>query len=329
MTLNRSTSVVSPHIPSSPPDTNAHLTIQSRLRERLQAINQSGDMQNYSIDLLQLFPHTENHAELLGQIDELKKCLDSFRPLTPSESTQLAEAFDLEYTFESNRIEGNSLTLVETQVVLAHGVTVSGKPLIHHLEAVSHRDALVFVKRLVQDKAKFTPSVLLEINRIILKGSVHEGESGRFRQKRVTITGSRHVPPNYVVVPDKMESLYQNLETWQTQGRHPVEIAADLHFELVKIHPFVDGNGRTARLVMSFWLMQNGYTIANLSGADADRLRYYTVLEAASTQGNLEPLRALIYEREKASLIWHLEGLTPDASAGRGIYFLEAIAPIL
>ncbi len=286
-------------------------------------------MQNQTIDLLQLFPHTENPTELLRQIDELKKCLDSFRPLTPSESLKLAEAFDLEYTFESNRIEGNSLTLVETQIVLEHGVTVSGKPLIHHLEAVSHRDALVFVKKLVQDKAKFTLSVLLDINRIILKGSVHEEEGGRFRQKRVTIRGSRHVPPNYAVVPDKMEELYRQLEEWQTQNQHPVEIAAKLHFELVKIHPFVDGNGRTSRLVMSFWLMQNGYTIANLSGADADKLRYYNVLEEASTQGNLEPFKTLIYEREKASLIWHLEGLTPDAAKGRGTYFLDTIAPLL
>lgn len=286
-------------------------------------------MQNQSIDLLQIFPHTENPRGLLTQIDELKKCLDSFRPLTPSESAQLAETFDLEYTYESNRIEGNSLTLVETQVVLERGITVSGKPLIHHLEAVSHRDALIFVKKLVQNKEPFTPSVLLDINRIILKGSVHEEESGRFRKKRVMITGSRHVPPNYVVVPDKMEELHRCLKAWQAQGMHPVEVAAKLHFELVKIHPFVDGNGRTARLAMSFWLMQNGYTIANLSGADADRLRYYNALEQASTQENLEPFKALIYEREKASLIWHLEGLTPDAPTGRGTYFLETIAPLL
>jgi Fic family protein len=316
-------------IASNFPPVDAHLAIQNRLHDRLRVINQTSDRQNQTIDLLALFPHTANPKELLGQIDELKKCLDSFSPLTASESAGLAQAFDLEYTFESNRIEGNSLTLRETQVVLEHGVTVSGKPLIHHLEAVSHRDALLFVKKLAQEQAKFTPAVLLDINRIILKGSVYEEESGRFRQKRVTITGSRHVPPNYVVVPDKMEQLYRQLEEWQTQNQHPVEIAAKLHFELVKIHPFVDGNGRTARLVMSFWLMQNGYTIANLSGADADRLRYYTVLEEASTQGNLEPFKTLIYEREKASLIWHLEGLTPDAAKGRGIYFLDTIAPLL
>jgi Fic family protein len=306
-----------------------HLELQERLRERLRVINENSDMQNQTIDLLKIFPHTENHKEQLAQIDELKKCLDSFRPLTPSESVQLAEAFDLEYTYESNRIEGNSLTLVETQVVLEHGVTVGGKPLIHHLEAVNHRDALIFVKNLVQEKAKFTPSILLDINRIILKGSVHEEESGRFRQKRVMITGSRHVPPNYVVVPDKMEELYHNLEQWQTQGMHPVEIAANLHFEIVKIHPFVDGNGRTARLVMSFWLLQNGYTIANLSGADADKLRYYTALEKASVQGNIDPFKTLIYEREKASLIWHLEGLTPDVTNGRGAYYLETISSLL
>jgi Fic family protein len=306
-----------------------HVEIQKRLHDRLRTINQSSNRQNQSIDLLQLFPNTENHTEMLRHIDELKKCLDSFRPLKPSESVKLAEAFDLEYTYESNRIEGNSLTLVETQVVLEHGVTVSGKPLIHHLEAISHRDALIFVKKLVQENAKFTPAILLDINRIILKGSVHEEESGRFRQKRVMITGSRHVPPNYVVVPDKMDELYQNLETWQAQNKHPVEIAADLHFELVRIHPFVDGNGRTSRLVMSFWLMQNGYTIANLSGDDTDKLRYFAALEEGSTKGNLMSFKTLIYEREKASLIWHLEGLTPDAGSGRGIYYLDTIAPLL
>ncbi len=263
------------------------------------------------------------------QIDKLKKCLDSFRPLTPAEARNLSDAFDLEYTFESNRIEGNSLTLAETQVVLEHGVTVAGKPLLHHLEAINHRDALLFVKKLVAKNAPLTPSVLLDINRMILKGSVYEEESGRFRNRRVSIRGSRHVPPNYVVVPDQMTTLFANFQAWQAAKKHPVEIAADLHFQLVRIHPFVDGNGRSARLMMSFWLLQNGYTIANLSGENSQRIRYYDALEAASVDDNLEPFKHLIYEREKASLLWHLEGLTPDIEKGRGAYFLETIDSLL
>jgi Fic family protein len=297
------------------------LSVQNRLRAHLRTLNEHA-MRSQSLDLKKVFPDSENPQVLLAQIDELKKCLDSFRPLMPSEAKSLADAFDLEYTYESNRIEGNSLTLAETQVVLERGVTVAGKPLIHHLEAINHRDALVMVKRLVHDKAPLTPAVLLSINRIILKGSVYEDKGGRFRTEPVRIRGSRHVPPNYMVVPERMDELYQQFQAWQQEGRHPVQIAADLHFHLVRIHPFVDGNGRSARLMMSFWLLQNGFTIANLKGDDSDRLQYYNALEAASVDGNLEPFYALIYEREKASLIWHLDGLAPDIEKGRGAYYL-------
>jgi fido (protein-threonine AMPylation protein) len=310
---------------SAPLEHAALLAVQGRLHAHLRALNEGHSGGGVGFDWLTVFPDGVPAQVLRVQIDALKKCLDSFRPLTASESVKLAEAFDLEYTYESNRIEGNSLTLAETQVVLAHGVTVSGKPLIHHLEAVSHRDALVFVKNLVQTGQAFTPAVLLEINRIILKGSVHEAQSGRFRRQRVAIAGSRHVPPNYVVVPDKMDELFADLAAWQASGHHPVDIAADLHFQIARIHPFIDGNGRTARLVMSFWLMQNGYTIANLSGSNDDRLRYYNALEEASVQRNLTPFRTLIYEREKASLIWHLDGLTPDIEAGRGGDYLACL----
>jgi Fic family protein len=331
MTINTNNSTgqepsITPITPITPLEL---LDVQARLQSHLSTINQTSTMGNMSFDFEKVFPHTENPAELLGQIDELKRCLDSFRPLTTSESLKLAESFDLEYTYDSNRIEGNSLTLAETQVVLEYGVTIGGKPLLHHIEAVNHRNALVFVKELVTANQPLTPSVALEINRIILKGSPHEDDSGRYRNRRVSISGSRHVPPNYMVVPDRMDELYQTFQAWQESGNHPVEIAADLHFQLVKIHPFVDGNGRTARLTMNLWLMQNGYTIANLSGSMDDRLRYYNALESASVDDNLVPFRTLIYEREKASLIWHLDGLTPDVTAGRGAYYLATIQKAL
>ena len=310
-----------------PATTPAHLAIQQRLFTYLREANSSGSNGgNTNFDLNTVFPQTDSAAELLMQIDTLKQCLDSFRPFSTSEAKSLADAFDLEYTYESNRIEGNSLTLAETQVVLEKGITVNGKPLIHHLEAFSHRDALIFIKQLISTNQPFTPSVLLEINRIILKGSVHEAESGRFRQRRVTITGSQHIPPNYMVVPDKMAALYADLAQWLAEGVHPVQIAADLHFQLVKIHPFIDGNGRSSRLVMSLWLMKHGYTIANLSGADKDRIKYYDALERASVHDDLEPFRMMVYERAKASLIWHIDGLTPVAESGRGLYYLETIA---
>jgi Fic family protein len=302
--------------------------LQDRLSRRLRELGEEG-RNGRALDLAQLFLPSSDPAALLTQIDQLKRCLDSFRPLTPAEAQHLASAFDVEYTFESNRIEGNSLTLAETHVVLAHGVTVAGKPLLHHLEAVNHRDALAWVKGLVTEGVPLSPSVILEINRIILKGSMYEAESGRFRTRRVSISGSRHVPPNYIVVPDQVALLFNHLAVWQAEGRHPVEIAAHLHFELVRIHPFVDGNGRTARLVMSFWLLQAGYVIANLSGEPESRIRYYDALEAASVESNLIPFYLLVYERAKASLIWHLDGLTPDVEAGRGLFFLDTIAPLL
>lgn len=299
--------------------------IQTRLRNYIMLINQNNSMQNQNIDLNQIFPLREESEEMLEQIDELKKCLDSFRPLSLSEVTRLSESFDLEYTYESNRIEGNSLTLRETQVVLEQGVTIGGKPLAHHLEAINHRDALKFIKKLVNGNQPLTPSVILDVNRIILRSSEYEEESGRYRRERVRIRGSEHIPPNYMVVPDKMDELFAQFQEWKSQGIHPLQIAADLHFHIVRIHPFIDGNGRTARLIMNLWLLLNGYTIANLSGADNERLRYYNTLEEASTKGNIEPFRKLIYERERVSLMWHLDLLTPNPEKGKGIYFLEKL----
>jgi Fic family protein len=303
--------------------------IQARLQKYVALLNQDNPMQNTNIDLNQIFPLPEKLEGMLSQIDELKKCLDSFRPLNSSETANLAEAFDLEYTYESNRIEGNSLSLRETQVVLEFGVTIGGKPLAHHLEAINHRDALKFIKRIVNEKQTLTPSVLLDVNRIILRSSEYEEESGRYRQSRVRIKGSNHIPPNFAAVPEKMNELFTQFEDWKASGVHPVKIAADLHFHIVRIHPFIDGNGRTSRLIMNLWLLLNGYTIANLSGSDIDRLRYYDALEEASMNGNLELFQKLIYERERASLIWHLDLLTPNVDKGRGIYFLEKLDAFL
>lgn len=337
----RSTVLTMPEINHPPLDTVVAMTehkteiservrdMQECFRNHILNLNINQPMGNLSFDFERVFPHTENNQELLGQIDDLKRCLDSFRPLTAAESAGLAEAFDLEYTYESNRIEGNSLTLRETQVVLERGMTIGGKPLADHLEAISHRDALILIKSLAHGEKPIKPSVLLDINRIILRGSVYEDESGRFRIRPVRITGSRHTPPNWVVVPDRMDGLFADFERWHEEGKHPIEVAADLHFHIVRIHPFVDGNGRTARLIMNLYLLNNGYTIANLSGSNEDRKRYYDTLDQASLHENLDPFRTLIYEREKASLIWHLSGLMPDAEKGRGVYFLERIKDYL
>lgn len=236
-------------------------------------------------------------TDILAEVDRLKSELDALRPL---DNERIRQAFDLEYTYESNRIEGNTLTLKETDLVINEGLTISGKPMKDHLEAINHRDALEMVKDLVHQHLDFSEKVLLDIHYLILRG-IDKDNAGRYRQLPVMIKGSPFLPPQPYLVPKQMEDLF----LWFVENKntlHPVLLAAELHERLVTIHPFIDGNGRTARLVMNLVLLQHGYTVAILKG-DADaRLRYYNTLEKAQVDGDKQDFLLLIAETEQLSL---------------------------
>lgn len=225
----------------------------------------------------------------LKELGRLKEKLNALRSL---QSDKLARAFEIEYTYESNKIEGNTLTLQETALVIEKGLTVGGKTLNEHLEAVNHAYAIDYIKDLAKEKQSITERDLLQIHSLILKG-IDNSNAGQYRKVQVLISGAMHVPPQPYLVPKEMESLF----IWYDENKdklHPVVLAAEMHERLVTIHPFIDGNGRTARLLMNLILLQNGFPIAILKGDSESRLKYYNALETAQTQNNKQPFIELI-----------------------------------
>lgn len=234
---------------------------------------------------------------ILNEIDVLKKVLDQKRAF---DSYRIAQALELEYTFESNRIEGNTLTLRETDLVINEGLTVSGKSMREHLEAINHQEAIGYIKQLMEKGFSFSERELLTIHNLILRGIIPE-DAGRYRRVQVMIKGSSHMPPQPYMVAKDMEDYFIWYETHKNK-LHPVVLAAEMHERLVTIHPFIDGNGRTSRLVMNLILLQHGYVIANIKGDYDNRMKYYNALETAQTNGNKEDFLLFIAQIEKESL---------------------------
>lgn len=238
-----------------------------------------------------------NLLEILAEIDSLKKVLDQKRA---NDSFRIAQALELEYTFESNRIEGNTLTLKETDLVINEGLTVSGKSMREHLEAINHQEAIAYIKQLMEKGFSFNERELLTIHNLILRGIMPE-DAGRYRRVQVMIKGSNHMPPQPYIVAKEMEEYFLWYETNKNK-LHPVILAAEMHERLVTIHPFIDGNGRTSRLIMNLILLQHGYIIANIKGDYDNRMKYYNALETAQTQNNKEDFLHFIAQIEKESL---------------------------
>ena len=235
-------------------------------------------------------------TDKLARLTEKKARLDTRRPLSQSELRRLKDFFDVEWTYHSNAIEGSTLTLRETELILHSGLTVGGKPLREHLEAINHKRAIDFVEDLVGREVLLTESEIRQIHALVLRG-VDDEEAGRYRRGQVRIAGSAYLPPDAVAVPGLMRDFVASLG--HRPGEHPVVRAAQAHFHLVHIHPFADGNGRTARLLMNLLLLQAGYPPAVLR--TEGRTRYYDALDQAHS-GNLEPFLELVAEEVERSL---------------------------
>ena len=262
------------------------------------------------------------------RLDDLKRCLDSFRPLNAAQLERLQAAWDTEYTYESNRIEGNTLTLSETSLVINDGITVAGKTINEHLEAINHKEAVGYLRGLVSGEQDVSEWTIKCLHELILKNSKDHDDRGRYRSVPVGITGTTYVPPQPWQVPKLMEELIQHYEAKKTQ-LHPVELAADIHAELVGIHPFIDGNGRTSRLVMNLILLRAGFPIANISGDRATRLDYYNTLNASHIDHHDEPFRILVAKYVRDGLFRYLAMVSGNAgqdAEGKGGYFYERMA---
>lgn len=243
--------------------------------------------------------------QLLDRIDRKKAVLDSRRPLPAETIRTIREAIHLEWTYHSNALEGNTLTLRETQVVL-EGLTIGGgKTLREHLEVINHAASLDLLEDLVARREKLTFFVARQFHALILKG-IDETNAGNVRTVPVAISGSRHVPPPPIDVAPLVDGLFEWYER-QGQALHPIRRASGFHHRFVFIHPFTDGNGRVARLLMNLVLMSEGYPPAIIKADPQRRIAYLDALEIASVHGHLEPFELVVAEAVDESLDRYLQ----------------------
>lgn len=257
---------------------------------------------------------------VMERIREKKARLDSLRPLPQGVLERLRHEFNIELTYNSNAIEGNTLTLQETRLAIEEGLTVGGKPLKHFLEAVNHEKAIEFVEGLGADR-KINEELILELNELILKGTTEY--AGRYRGTRVTIAGAGFQPPD----PDDLLGEMRKFVEWVGNGlanpnTEPVEFAAMVHYKLVRIHPFVDGNGRVSRLLMNLVLLRNGFPPAML--LYADRKKYYGVLRGAD-KDNFTPFLNFVARSVEQSLNRYLNVMEKPSAENKLISLAEAI----
>lgn len=248
------------------------------------------------------------NEEILHEIDNLKKQLDAKRPLPWAQLKKLNEYYKIAYTYESNKIEGNTLTLQETALVIEKGITISGKSVQEHLEAINHAEAVELLLELAQNKTEITESLIKQLHAIILRGIDREN-AGRYRKVNVRISGSKHIPPEPYLLPKLMEDYIIFYEEAKSR-LHPVVLAAEMHQRLVDIHPFIDGNGRISRLIMNLILLKAGYPITNISGDRNNRLEYYKALESSSVEFNKHAFYAFIANNVLHSLKDYIQAVS-------------------
>ena len=244
----------------------------------------------------------------VSKLNKKKQHLDTFRPIPSYILNTIKDNLNIEWTYNSNNIEGNTLTLLETRMVLEEGITVKGKSLREHFEVVNHQEAIEYVEFLAKPGYKITEKDILEIHSLVLN-KIEKDFAGRLRTAGVRITGANFIPPNAYKVPELLTELLD----WTSEDNiaHFIAKVCVFHHRFVWIHPFFDGNGRTARLLTNLLLMKEGFPPAII--LSADRKRYYEALNLAN-EGNYSKLMYLIAQALDRSLTIYLSNL--DDTAG-------------
>jgi Fic family protein len=247
-----------------------------------------------------------NINEKLEYIDVLKKELDGLRPLSGDLATGLKQWFDVDFTYNSTAIEGNTFSFQETKILLLEGITIGGKSLREHLEIVNHKEAIDYIEELSHKKTEeLRRTDIFNIHSIILQG-IDPKNAGKYRDVPVYVNlrdGKKHIFCDPLKIADEMDVFFDWL--FSSKKEHPVIIAAEAHTRFVSIHPFVDGNGRTARLIMNLILIQNGYAPAIIQ--HKERVNYLDALENWQQNNNKENFYGMIIQYEKESLEKYLE----------------------
>ncbi len=232
----------------------------------------------------------KSYTPILEQINSFKKTLDSCRPLTPAEVEAIKEVFLVEHTYNSNAIEGNTLTLQETALVL-QGVTIDKKPLKDHLEAVGYKEAFQYIEELAKQDKDLSEYDIKSIHNLVLADRPED--RGTFRRVNVRIAGALTNPVQPYLIEPKIEELLNNYNVW-SETMHIVERVAIFHLQFESIHPFIDGNGRTGRLIMNLQLIKEGLPAINIKFAD--RRKYYDAFDEYSRTGSTEAMINLVGE---------------------------------
>ena len=232
----------------------------------------------------------KSYTPILEQINSFKKTLDSCRPLTPAEVEAIKEVFLVEHTYNSNAIEGNTLTLQETALVL-QGVTIDKKPLKDHLEAVGYKEAFQYIEELAKQDKDLSEYDIKSIHNLVLADRPED--RGTFRRVNVRIAGALTNPVQPYLIEPKIEELLNNYKVW-SETMHIVERVAIFHLQFESIHPFIDGNGRTGRLIMNLQLIKEGLPAINIKFAD--RRKYYDAFDEYSRTGSTEAMIKLVGE---------------------------------
>lgn len=238
----------------------------------------------------------KSYSPLLEQIDALKKQLDSCRPLTPAEVEAIREVFLVEHTYNSNAIEGNTLTLQETALVL-QGITIDRKPLKDHLEAVGYKEAFQYVEELAKQDKPLTDFEIKSIHSLVLADRPED--KGTFRRVNVRIAGAMTEPVQPYLIEPKIQELLEDYKNW-AQTMHVVERVALFHLRFESIHPFIDGNGRTGRLLMNLQLIREGLPAVNIKYSD--RRSYYDAFDEYARTNSVDAMTKLIGEALVARL---------------------------
>lgn len=204
------------------------------------------------------------------QVDRLQEKLKSMRPLNQTELKRLREEFIIENTYDSNAIEGNTLTLRETAMILQEGITIAEKPVKEHLEAIGHKDAFEYMMMLADANSPLTERIIKDIHALVLMNDAVN--KGVYRSVPVQILGAANTPPPPYLVIEQLEQLLTDYEIIKGK-KHIIEAVAEFHLRFEGIHPFIDGNGRTGRIILNLELIKAGYLPINIKFAD--RRKYY------------------------------------------------------
>jgi Fic family protein len=236
-----------------------------------------------------------SYKDRIQEVDELKKEIDQYRPFSKDLVNKLQEYYRIGFVYTSNAIEGNSLTESETKIVIEDGLTIGGKSIRDHNEALGHNDAYTLLEELASNKY-ITESDILQLHRLFYI-RIDESKAGKYRREQVFISGTDYLPPKYSDVPKLMKEFVDSM-AYLKKSLHPIHYAARLHKEIATIHPFSDGNGRTSRLVMNLALLQVGYPIAII--APVLRNDYISAIRLAN-KDTVEPFYSFISNIEYES----------------------------